>query len=70
MMKTPHYPAYFLSLVFLLFLCSRLQAQQSDIYKGTYRTPQGDTHTGQLYIGNIKDNVLKYKAKNEDDWKL
>ena len=52
----------------ILSTTTPIQAQKTDIVSGYYLSATGDSLPGQFYIGNLKDNVLKYKKVGVESW--
>ena len=67
-MDTKHY-LQLLSFVLFLSLCTTIHAQSSDIVQGYYISSKGDSLSGQFYLGNLRDNVLKYDPAGGTNWK-
>ncbi len=64
-------PAKNLYLAFgFAFLCfqTNLLAQNTDITSGYYISSQGDSLSGQIHIGDIRHNVLKFRVSKNDPW--
>ena len=58
-----------LHLALLLSLCTSIQAQSPDIVQGYYISSKGDSLSGRFYLGNLRDNVLKYDPAGGANWK-
>jgi hypothetical protein len=46
-----------------------MTAQSADVIPGHYLSTAGDSLSGEFYIGNLKDNLLKFKAPGWTTWK-
>lgn len=59
----------FRSICFTLILLQQsLFAQKAEISNGYYISSKGDSLSGQIYFGDIRYNILKFRSSNQDPW--
>jgi len=61
-------PKLLLLATLLSLLSSGLYAQNPDIVNGYMITAKGDSLVGQIHVGSIKQNYLKFRASADLDW--
>lgn len=51
-----------------IIACMAFPLGAQDLAKGYYISNKGDSLSGQLYIGSLKDNVLKFRTPSARNW--